>query len=45
MDEEGRFTETAGAELQGQSVLKEGTSTGGSRAKKIAPKKHVLNNN
>ncbi|KAK3538006.1 hypothetical protein QTP70_027327 [Hemibagrus guttatus] len=27
VDEEGRFTEAAGAELQGQSVLKEGTST------------------
>lgn len=27
VDEEGRFTEAAGAELQGQSVLKEGTAT------------------
>lgn len=28
VDEEGRFTEAAGADLQGQSVLEEGTSTG-----------------
>lgn len=38
VDEEGRFTPAAGADLQGQSVLEEGNATGKKTHKHSVPK-------